>query len=656
MYSAVRDTFYGANSGALQRCSNLIFTLFLVGFISFSIIFLGLSLQPFALVCVGFFSLFCVCVRLRTAFQCDSFTPLLVLGILVPLLPATGSGALLLAALVYALIFNTNRLQADLRWAAPFLLLLSMWVAASWVIEFDLDYWRAAITYQQLGYGQHGINSLSRFFRLNTPAYVVSTIALLRLGLLCIFVSRFSSIPEHRTQFLKGIVVGVFAVIPLLIFQLWNPGSGWFVGETEFWSALNRFPATFSDPNSFGVFFILFLPLIAHRIGLSRCSMSLCFCASVLFLCAYLFAGTYSGSRSFFLGALIYAFISLFLLRKKPAFWLVPVACLFLVLGLGVGLVDRVGTFLVSAEYLPEGIRRLQQALDLAQLSQTFHSRIVFFEVTFAVWCDHWLFGVGYNTFRTVVVSYADLLQLGTGTWSDNANSFYMGVLSELGLVGVLACVLSIANLRIRRNGLFAFRAALVCLVLLLCLGPHIEFDEIALLSALVIGGVVSIKPSRIVLSSSGSLTVFVILSAAVLFQAHSTGRGFYPWEMHSGSFYRWSTGRSFAYFPCDERGRAEVQFKVVHPDLSELPVTVDFSSPGQPLRSFFVTNPLNGRAVFYCPAVPDQTPGLFVPPESIPVEINVSRLWIPETFGIGADPRPLGIQVFGVKPGDTVS
>src|SRR5690606_1396463 len=132
---------------------------------------------------------------------------------------------------------------------------------------------------------------------------------------------------------------------------------------------------------------------------------------------------------------------------------------------------------------------------------EAFFSRLAFAKLNWYVWLDHLFLGVGMGAFPQHVPMYAEKLGLPLGTWTDNTNNFYMGLLSETGMLGALAFLATALQLRWVPEESRFYRWAVVVFAVLLLFGPHVHFGEVSVLLAFILSCAVTpvVRKRRVV-------------------------------------------------------------------------------------------------------------------------------------------------------------
>ncbi len=575
-----------------------------------------------------------------------------ILGLATPILPLFGSGTLLASVILILFLEENQKLRQSVLWASPFLLLLLFWVSAQFWYGFD------PTIFYYVSASPDPIEHLSRFVRESPPQYLFSMQSATRWLVFAALLHLFSNQKDYSMNFLGGLVWGVGLSVVFGILQI--VGLLEFPNQSAYWRALSRYPSSFTDPNAFGVFSALVLPfLLLNR---DRGSGRNLFTALVLIALTIL----YSGSRTFFVGVVVGALTYICAkLGSKRVIYAIAFLLIAVVLINLTGILEAEATRTLVAD-LPPAAQRVVQALSLSAIGETFYSRLIFWKIAWNVFLDNPLFGVGFGEFRSVVAPYAEGLRLQTGIWTDNANSFYLGVLAELGIIGALALLLCFRGFRLRRDeqGLYLPGVVSVAaLIAMLIFGPHLDFDEVAVISAFIMAAVFLLAsecsaelPGFISMARTegvfGRRIVCLLISLSVVSLIfvieRASPQGVYSWELDSsGSLYRWSAARSSFQLTCHESEDADIRkggfksnrfvtrlkLQSLDPLVGTAPQHVRVSSNGQEQALELRDNQLKEIPIDCGYA------------GRVNVSLKVSPAWSPLERGM-SDPRILGVTI----------
>lgn len=526
-------------------------------------------------------------------------------GILTPLLPSLGPGILLLAGFLYLSLRARWLTHNRPLWAWPFLALLATWVA----VEF---YWE--------------------------PQPAAALLSACRYALVGMLFALFSTEESEREKYLHGLEIGAAVAAVITALLLLGDMMPVLPNRNDLWKTLGREPGTFSDPNAFGIFIVLLLPLLWGRARGARGMRR----AFLILLCAaWIVLGCFSGSRTLGLGLALYALF---------VFWRMSRKIFVCVLLVSIGLLAALNVIVLSdptiverhAGWIPETAERILETSIFTNAPEAFFSRIAFWKIGIALWSDHFLYGVGLQQFSEYVVQYSARLGIPIGLWTDNANNFYIGILAELGVVGALALLLSLAQLRFKEVTSAPVGCAIGVLMILLLVGPHIDFDEVAVLVAVLM----SINFETKEAPTRGTLllpAVLVLLALAVVAKSFALQHGLYAWELEGQKYYRWTWKRAQFILECSKRGNVNFEIRALNPDIAMAPVAVTLRVP-QTTHSLTqtLTDAEYQRIELRCPTLHGTSPS----EGTLRVQLSVSRTWSPSAFGMGADRRDLGVQL----------
>ena len=567
------------------------------------------------------------------------------LGVFVPLAPLFGSGTLLLVLSLFFLVDRGNRRNLDLSWAMPILLVLLISVLADFLYGYR-DF---------LGMLPFSLSAVRAHLLTAPPSSLLALLTCYRYLMLACLIAYFIGDTEARRDVEAGVVRGLLIALPLAVVQVLGIGPDWFPNLTHFWHKQGRYPATFSDPNAFGLSILLCFPLfLSYRL---RSERSWAQFSMYVLAASWGVLALFSGSRSFLLGLVLFSCAMLYAYSRRVF------ASLLLVLGLCVASIefwawyapDQFSAFLTSQSY---GFQRLLYALQPSYLGQTFGSRFVFWHMGWEMWLDHWLFGIGLQHFRDLITLYSQHFAIDLGVWSDNSNNFYLGLLAEGGLIAFAALLWGVSQFRLKDHRYFAdelYRAGFWTFVVLLFFGPHFAFDEVCVLVSLVIANIFRLPSSQSlfqksseVLSKPGAVCLFVILFGGILLQASQRPQGFYFWEKDAGKYFVWIRPHARGWLACRndlnqdaydpqsyDKWYADLHLLITHPKLDLKPLQVSLSGPADFRESRSITAP--GELSFRIPCQHRRR---------VRFGLDLSRGWIPAQNGAGADYRILGARL----------
>jgi hypothetical protein len=422
--------------------------------------------------------------------------------------------------------------------------------------------------------------------------------------------------------------------------------------QTPLWDSLGRPSGLVTDPNALGVvlalsLWIAFLVPAPKRPGW-------------LWSALLVVAGIVSGSRTFLISiALLLPLIAWCEQRRKLLWGALSAAALAIVC---TTLLDRYSGFvgqLVASEGLPMGVRRGVAALSLLRLEETFMSRGVFIDLARAIGAGHRLFGIGAGRFIDYVPLVGAELNLVRG-WKDNSNNFYIGILTELGIVGASLFMVAILGRRVRvteppvhsmsDTARGAKRTCAVwCLVMLGilgCTGPHTDFTEVLLLFAFLAAVTTEVRP--VIGKISLMLPFRAAVCAAVLLGGIASGhheQGVYGWGNTTTGATRWLSHSASVLARCERNpegsSRAALLLRPQYIPQSE-PLRVVLRVAGQEPQEFSFQSS-DAREV----TVPCSLAKSDLASEEVFVHIVTSPAWSPYRAWprVSGDRRILGVQ-----------
>lgn len=474
--------------------------------------------------------------------------------------------------------------------------------------------------------------------RWNLP--VLNFLGVLEMWLLyCSLESIFRRSGEARCWCVRGLsfaaaVSGMVLLAQLLHVHPWSE-----LNLSAFWRLTGRLPATFSDPNAFGVM----AGLLALYFGLFVSGRN-GWCTAV----AIAIAGLWSGSRTYLiLLAAGFGFAACFAPRWSRFSRLFGVA--LPVLGLAV-VIPPLNEFLQRCFPVATVVRVLQ-TLHWEHARSMFESRVVFSRVAFAVWDGSPVAGVGLGRFLAEEVTAAERLGVPLGEWRDNANNYYLSVLAEGGAAGLTMVGFAwwSAGCALRRTATFhsAGIATLGAFALALVTGPHLLFDEVRVFLALLLAtiGAYQTPSSRRTSSSNiAAAAAAVLLTIAVFLHpfekpAQPDWSGFYGKEYGNEGDFVWSGKEARVRLCPRDRRTVVLRFRAAHPDIAAHPVTLRGSADlGQGV--------LADQTLLFMDDSWHQLEFAVEPGQELTVRLTVDHVWSPAGGEWSGDARWLGVMM----------
>lgn len=527
-----------------------------------------------------------------------------------------------------------------------------------------------------------GALGLYHFLSVNRVAVHegIVELALLVTGLQLGFKVLCFSIDRNATAGLfRGFCVGIALSLIMALLQRFGVTHQWVsLNYAAFWQQGHRVPGSLSDPNAFGILFVLLVPGVLVELCPARYREITVVSVATLVLVSFL-----SGSRAVLLAlALWFSAILVYVFRRGG--WAVRslvvagvVLCVFAAL-----LVRDPGINHTLVDMLPSGAGERLVA-SLAEGRSPVDTRVAFWKIALGGLREQALVGHGLGRYQSELVRLDKLLDAGLDGWVDNANSYYLEVLFEQGLVGfflvvfgwTLLCSGAIAGF-MGGELQFVRKFSFVILVVLLAIGPHFDFAEVLFATLVLLGHFAGLASAESGISSPPTLcrkcffarcgsckvvrqlfeypVVLLLLTflgqlSMVVYTGISlvpTNRGLYDSEFEGGIEHRWSVDSSSVCLPVDSDGLITLDYRLIHPDIHENPVEVQICAPdvhSACAATIVVNNPswheFRGAA--------EQEPNHAEPRQCREVDIRVSRLWSPSQREVGwSDRRWLGAQL----------
>lgn len=601
------------------------------------------------------------------------------IGVGICLLPAFGSGALSVFVCACLLAFELKRLalrdsEPDVATASErfflygvlaFLLPSLGGLLQATILEADFLVLRSLFDFAgPIGVLRYLQQSFSEWRGPFT--YVLGYYLAVHFGLTIL---RFERDGDGRviSSLLTGLAFG--AALSVLVFALQYTGTSsiFSLNRTAFWLFVNRYPSSFSDPNAFGIVAALLIPLLffvgtGERAWLFR-----------LAGLAFLLTVPWSGSRTVWFGLIVWMLL-LFsrysgggdsTKMQRRGFTLFFASFLFLAL-LGQPTVNEFlqDTLPISAS------ERVIKTLHWEDGSSTLSSRLIFGKIALAMWTESPVIGVGLGRFYTEQAAVAESIGLNLEGWRDNANNFYLQVLAEEGLIGILLTIFALYFFAISLSGkplrdgwttldqkivsprslLALSRIASGVLALLLFTGPHLFFEEVRFLSAVFLTmGVAQVEPQReLLLSNLRRLLKAMVLLVPLLYVClpvlgglQEITKGLYAKEHGERGFFAW-TARSARLAFCGSERPEKLEFRALNPDLAASPLRVRLARLKDGVLQ---TQGALSISDSEWKSLPLGTPDMFSTQADVFV-LDVSRVWSPvQTHGRG-DWRVLGVML----------
>jgi hypothetical protein len=459
----------------------------------------------------------------------------------------------------------------------------------------------------------------------------------------------------------RYVVVG--ALLGAIVTVLQKHGAAGFLlrNQSSFWSGVDRLPGSFSDPNAQGVYLCCALifgvvPLwrelrTAAASGVTALLIRYGVLIGVVAVIGY--AALLGGSRSFFLGLGIWCALSVFLQRRSL---IIP----SLVVGVCTLFAATFWKYLISPEHaefylgmLPTGARRVLDALSMDRITETFFSRSVFLRMSWEALREYGVWGIGLNRFRYFSPALADAAGYDLGGWIDNANNFYLGLATEVGVLGAVVILATGVNRKLAVPTLKGAGVVVVTVLALLFTGPHIESPEVGFLYAVILGALTrQNSPSESNVQSLYGRSVLravalVVVCIGIGAVESSREVGVYTWEREGPGMHQWLAPFSRVSKACGCNGDASFNLEVAHASQEDPIIVTVKGSGGAPIQKVF-SRPGIQRITAPCVpknSSPQQVPYHYPTQGREMFTIVTSSAWSPKDSG-SQDPRVFGVRL----------
>lgn len=549
---------------------------------------------------------------------------LLALGFLLPLAPMFRQGAL--AFVLIAFCFGSI-LRRNISYRVSPLELL-------FLLGFSVCYLPAAILGIYLGWDSYLLSSfastsgLSDYYHFNlvNTERVFDILQILNGLFLSVFVYFSLSNEREWELILKGLAWGFIPASLIILAQVLGFPSILSFNLDPFFQSQGRVPGSLSDPNALGVFAGIFGPLIFLR-SLERREYFL----SVVSIC-FIALATFSGSRTLFVA--IAAWVIVRARWRQRGLCLLVGLLAILTLSQFEGLNQKLRGLSPSLSF-----QRVLSTISSAEYERMLESRFVYSKIALSSIKESPVAGLGLQGFYEAQADIAESLGIELSGWLDNANNFYLQVLSEGGVISFVGLVVCLAAVLLAlKNGAYISllsRQALVVIAVALLTGPHLFFDELKMGLVLILfpifhssrqGGETPLFPPALIVCS------FIVLSLLLGPEKSREAQGFYQVEGEEA----W-TAKSFQIPLCDD-SQLDFVFRFAHPGIDKTPVEVRaklFSGQDELLKTFTFSADHARWRKFVLPEAKERR-----------LEMSLSRTWSPFNEGLAMDARQLGTRV----------
>lgn len=380
----------------------------------------------------------------------------------------------------------------------------------------------------------------------------------------------------------------------------------------RYWREIGRPSGTFTDPNSLGIgaylLIVFFLQELKERSGKFRS-------IAAIGVGLWIVVGMLSGSRAFILGAVV---LTVFVAGRMSRRLVAGMLVIFLLSTLIFNLMPK-ETREVFTSNLPTSLSRVVRTLDVSHATGELNSRSIFFDANFQMWKQAPFLGVGWGNFQREFRSIRAERDYNVGGWNDNPNSFYLGVLSELGLIGLISMLVAATAFRIRPPAEEVPLGGAIGFLAQLLIGAHLYFPEIAAISALIFSQAFVLTHS---MNFWRELKTFSGVAALIVFAK--------TFLMDFGVFNRfaasqpWVSRRSAITLPCPESG--EIKIGLLVPSEMSRQMRLNVSSSNGEVQSLQMKQDGTMQGIFRCdPLIGGSVASL------VRFQLECSHIWIAE-------------------------
>lgn len=542
-----------------------------------------------------------------------------VLGFSALILPVFQSDYLLFVALGFLTIWHL-RTRTSFQWGRAYILFLSLLL----LIRFAfIDFPTGAELLKSYGSGRDLIVVTRSIMELIPITYRDAT-EFLRFLMLALGVSFFFHNPSSRDDFHRGLLWAVPVVVGAVLLQYLNEAPAIFPHYNNFWRSIHRMPGTLSDPNALGISSFLVCMICFSRFFNSF------HLGSLLASVAMLFCGFLSGSRSFILGLSVVAAVLIFQ-RSKKLFLAMVVSGICVIAALNY--VPR-----NILPLLPESLERAVLTIRADSFPNMLFSRTLFIKAGWNLWMESPFLGVGFNRFEKHFARINELLGNLDAKWVDNSNNFYLGLCTEIGILGVFIFLFAIKQIRFVPSTTTdnkVLRATIIAFLLLLIVGPHLDFSEVTLLFSCIVGSTCTFKTESAA-ERKGEVLLYATCALCFSLQTFGLERGVYSEE----DGFHWFQKEALAHVRCTkERVRLELRSPLNSFGSSPLQISIQTSAGEH--RSIIFKDSDTLSVEVRCPVEGHEPLG-----ELLKIKLSCSRYWVPALQGLGKDYRILCAQM----------
>lgn len=375
--------------------------------------------------------------------------------------------------------------------------------------------------------------------------------------------------PQQKNGFIHGTVLGLLIVAVLSGLYILFDAKGQFKINPTFWSSINRKAGVCTDPNALGIFSFLAIALMLSV----DCSNRLLKWGVII---SYFILGIISGSRSFILGAVLLVLLNALsvLIQGRRILTIGLLLASFLSLISAISLINF--NFISSVTWIPEAIKRTLISVHAVGFWDAMASRLIFWKLSYAKFMQYPISGVGFNQFETQLADFSSSIDVDLKGWIDNPNSFYLGILAEQGILGLIAIVIGLLLVKWHLNASSKLgKLSIIIFFILLLFGPHFDFIEVSSLFGLLLGITFNIQLRPTCLKYCYAL-LFVIALVTLYSASNLNAQISYGSFSRNGKIFVRSSGR--IKLKCEESVKA-IKLSVPGKKLSELPTNVTINA-----------------------------------------------------------------------------
>lgn len=477
------------------------------------------------------------------------------------------------------------------------ILLISFFLSFYHTMRIEFDYLRF---YDALALS--GPSGAYAFF-LKSFGATQNAMLLFSLLVLCLIVSW--HLGRLKEQFpvtplvIKGMAIGGFISALICFAQVLDVHQWFSLNRGDFWLFAKRYEGAYTDPNAFGAVASIALPLFLFFAWSKRSYTMLI--ASVIYAAAVF----WTGSRTFFLSMIIWIGICVVhWTRSGNAKRLLVLSFTFLSVLAFLLVYPASNHYLQSICDVP-GVLRVLKTLDFQQMGEMLSNRLLFAKIAWFLFLSSPMFGIGLSRFYGLQDEASASLGISLGSWRDNANNFYLQILSEQGLMGLVLLVFVVClwvsylkkedmNYRDEFRSVVCY--ALCVFGIVLVTGPHFLFYEVSLFFTLLLSAIfpmLSNDSSKSVFFSHAFIGVLLIV-ALLVFEFNFQGvryRGFHQIEQSQDGEVAWTGGKANIQM-CGRESHHTLIVQAPRPDISvQTPLRLEILSGGEVIQSVSIIN-----------------------------------------------------------------